>query len=118
MKRLVLFISMMGLLTASLPESAHQRRRPRSRRHSRRGQRLHLGGPSPAARLVALLALFNRQLMSFLLLPFLILTGLAIGVGWLWTRRDPSAQTVQRENPRIHSKCWQLSFSHCCFSLC
>ena len=49
-------------------------------------------------RLVALLALFNRQLMFLLALPFLVLAGLAVGTGWLWTRRaDPSAQTVQRE---------------------
>jgi len=49
-------------------------------------------------RLVALLALFNRQLMSLLALPFLVLAGLAVGAGYLWTRRpDPSAQAVQRE---------------------
>ena len=49
-------------------------------------------------RLVALLALFNRQLMSLLALPFLVLAGLAVGAGWLWARRpDPSAQAVQRE---------------------
>jgi uncharacterized membrane protein (DUF4010 family) len=49
-------------------------------------------------RLVVLLALFNRQLMSLLALPFLVLAGLAVGAGWLWTRRpDPSAQAVQRE---------------------
>lgn len=49
-------------------------------------------------RLVALLALFNRQLMSVLGLPFLVLAGAALGVGWLWTRRpDPSTQAVQRE---------------------
>jgi uncharacterized membrane protein (DUF4010 family) len=49
-------------------------------------------------RLVALLALFNRQLMSLLVLPFLTLAGLAVGVGWFWTRRaDTSAQAVQRE---------------------
>jgi uncharacterized membrane protein (DUF4010 family) len=49
-------------------------------------------------RLVALLVLFNRQLMSLLAMPLLILAGLAVGVGWLWTRRaDPSAQAVQRE---------------------
>ena len=49
-------------------------------------------------RLVALLALFNRQLMSLLALPFLLLAGLAVIVGWLWTRRaDSSAQAIQRE---------------------
>jgi uncharacterized membrane protein (DUF4010 family) len=49
-------------------------------------------------RLVALLALFNRQLMSLLALPFLLLAGLAVGVGWLWTRRaDSGAQAIQRE---------------------
>jgi uncharacterized membrane protein (DUF4010 family) len=49
-------------------------------------------------RLVALLALFNRQLMYLLALPFLVLASLAVGAGWLWTRRpEPSAQAVQRE---------------------
>ena len=49
-------------------------------------------------RLVALLALFNRQLMSLLALPFLVLAGLAVGVGWLWTRRaDKNDQAVLRE---------------------
>ena len=49
-------------------------------------------------RLAALLALFNRHLMSLLALPFLVLAGLAVGSGWLWTRRaDPSARAVRRE---------------------
>jgi uncharacterized membrane protein (DUF4010 family) len=49
-------------------------------------------------RLVVLLALFNRQLMSLLALPFLGLAALAVAGGWLWTRRpDPNAQAVQRE---------------------
>jgi len=49
-------------------------------------------------RLAALLALFNRQLMALLALPFLLMAAAAIGGGWLWTRRaDPSAQAVQRE---------------------
>ena len=49
-------------------------------------------------RLFILLALFNRQLMSLLYLSFLVLAGLAMGVGWLWTRRaDTAAQGVQQE---------------------
>jgi uncharacterized membrane protein (DUF4010 family) len=49
-------------------------------------------------RLAALLALFNRQLMSLLALPFLVLAGLAVGAGWLWSRlADPNSQTVKRE---------------------
>ena len=49
-------------------------------------------------RLVLLLALFNRQLMSLLAVPFLIFTALAVGVGWLWTRRaDPDAKAVRRK---------------------
>jgi uncharacterized membrane protein (DUF4010 family) len=48
-------------------------------------------------RLIALLVLFNRQLMSLLALPFLIMAGLAVGVGWLWSRwADKSTQKVQR----------------------
>jgi uncharacterized membrane protein (DUF4010 family) len=49
-------------------------------------------------RLAVLLAIFNRQLLFLLLLPFLVLAGLAVGIGWLWTRRvDASAEAVQRE---------------------
>lgn len=49
-------------------------------------------------RLIVLLALFNRQLLSLLAPSFLILAGLAIGVGWLWTRRaDPNARKVVPE---------------------
>ena len=49
-------------------------------------------------RLAALLALFNRPLMSLLALPFLALAGVAVAIGWLWTRRPDSETTpVQRE---------------------
>ncbi len=49
-------------------------------------------------RLAALLAIFNRQLMSLLVLPFFVLAGLAVGVGWLWTRRaDVNAGALPRE---------------------
>jgi uncharacterized membrane protein (DUF4010 family) len=50
-------------------------------------------------RLVILLALFNRQLMALVYIPFLAVAVLAVGGGWLWTRRaDKSAQAIQRES--------------------
>ena len=49
-------------------------------------------------RLAALLAMFNRGLMSLLDLSFLVLALVAIGAGWLWTcRADKAAQAVTRE---------------------
>jgi uncharacterized membrane protein (DUF4010 family) len=49
-------------------------------------------------RLVALLGLFNRQLMARLALPFLVLAGLAVAGGWLWSRRsDANVSTIKRE---------------------
>jgi uncharacterized membrane protein (DUF4010 family) len=49
-------------------------------------------------RLAALLALFNRQLLSELLLPFLSLATGALVIGWLWSRRpDEDTSEVQRE---------------------
>jgi uncharacterized membrane protein (DUF4010 family) len=49
-------------------------------------------------RLVILLALFNRQLMALLYIPFLAVAVLAVGGGWLWTRRaDRNTQEVRRE---------------------
>jgi len=49
-------------------------------------------------RLAILLALFNRQLMALLWAPFLVLAVLAVGGGWLWSRRaDKNTQDVQRE---------------------
>jgi len=75
-------------------------------RRAKREQQPHLfsGGILIASgmmylRLAALLALFNRQLMSRLAVPFLILAGAAVGIGWLWSRRtDPSAQNLKRES--------------------
>jgi uncharacterized membrane protein (DUF4010 family) len=49
-------------------------------------------------RLVILLALFNRQLMQLLYIPYLTLAVAAVAVGWLWTRRaDKNTQEVERE---------------------
>jgi uncharacterized membrane protein (DUF4010 family) len=53
-------------------------------------------------RLAILLALFNRQLMLLLALPFLVLAGAAILAGWLWTRQaDKDTREIQQqEQPR------------------
>ena len=49
-------------------------------------------------RLAALVTLFNRQMMSLLIVPFLVLSALALGGGWLWTRvRDENPDKVQPE---------------------
>jgi uncharacterized membrane protein (DUF4010 family) len=49
-------------------------------------------------RLALLLALFNRALMSLLLVPFLFLALGALVVGWLWSRRvDQGAGDFKRE---------------------
>jgi uncharacterized membrane protein (DUF4010 family) len=49
-------------------------------------------------RIVALLGLFNRSLFMTLGLPFAALAGVAVGVGWLWSRRpDPDSGEVERE---------------------
>lgn len=78
-------------------------------RRAKREQHPHLfaGGILIASgvmylRLVILLALFNRELMLLLYVPFLVLAALAVGFGWLWTRRaDKSAQDLQPEaNPK------------------
>lgn len=39
-------------------------------------------------RLAVLLALFNRELMTRLAPTFIVLAGLSVGAGWLWSRRD------------------------------
>ncbi|MDD5543776.1 MAG: MgtC/SapB family protein [Acidobacteriia bacterium] len=49
-------------------------------------------------RLVALVGLFNRQLMAILAPAFLVLAALALGAGWLWSRRpDPTSKEIKRE---------------------
>jgi len=49
-------------------------------------------------RLAALVTLFNRNLIGFLGLPFMLLAGAGLGIGWLWTRLpDAKAGEVARE---------------------
>ena len=49
-------------------------------------------------RLAALVTLFNRGLIARLWLPFLVLAGAGMGVGWLWTRlSDGKEGTVERK---------------------
>ncbi|PSH04876.1 MAG: MgtC/SapB transporter [Acidobacteria bacterium] len=50
-------------------------------------------------RLVALLALFNRQLAAMLAVPFLVLAAAAIAIGWFWSRRpDVLVSELKRES--------------------
>ena len=50
-------------------------------------------------RLVVLVALFNYQLVRLIGVPFLVLAGLALVIGWLWTRRaDPSTASAGHEH--------------------
>ena len=49
-------------------------------------------------RLIALLALFNHALLRLVLVPFLVLAGIAAGTGWLWSRRADHAQTVTQDS--------------------
>ena len=53
-------------------------------------------------RLAILLALFNRQLMLLLWLPFVALAGAACLTGWLWTRRadGEAGEVAQKDQPR------------------
>lgn len=49
-------------------------------------------------RLFALVALFNHQLVRTLAPDFLVLAGVAVGVGWYWSRRpDASMAKIKRE---------------------
>jgi len=74
-------------------------------RRAAREQRPHLfaGGILIASgvmyiRLVALLALFNRQLGAMLAPAFLTLAAAAIATGWFWSRRpDPDPSPIKRQ---------------------
>lgn len=74
-------------------------------RRAAREERPHLfsGGILMASgvmylRLVALVALFNQRLVAILAPAFLVLAGVAIAVGWYWSRRpDVSMDKIKRE---------------------
>lgn len=52
-------------------------------------------------RLAALLALFNRDLMGRLALPFIVLGSMAILIGWLWSRKGyAGATTIKPLEPK------------------
>lgn len=75
-----------------------------ARRSAKEQQHPHLlaGGILMASgmmyfRLVVLVALFNRQLAVILAPDFLALAGLAMAVGWLWSRRPDLGSEIRRQ---------------------
>ncbi|MFZ0303575.1 MAG: MgtC/SapB family protein [Terracidiphilus sp.] len=52
-------------------------------------------------RLAILLALFNRQLMALLLVPFVVLAVVAVVAGWLWSRRPDKSTQVAQQKPEL-----------------
>jgi uncharacterized membrane protein (DUF4010 family) len=101
----VLFAALLGgaysstLTTLVLAKRAREQSRP----HLYSGSMLVASGMM-YLRLIALLAIFNRQLLARLGMPFLLLATAALLGGWLWTRISdaPGAQTAappQQKNP-------------------
>jgi uncharacterized membrane protein (DUF4010 family) len=81
------------IATVVLAKRASQEERP----HLFAGAIL-LGSGAMYLRLVALVALFDRALMTMLAPCFFALTGLAAAGGWLWSRRpDVNTAEVKRE---------------------
>lgn len=78
-----------------------KRSRKQSRPHLYSGSMLVASG-AMYLRLLALLGLFNRQLLERLGLPFLLLAAVALLGGWLWTRRpdDGNTESVQALEPK------------------
>ncbi len=87
------------LATVVLAKRAHEQSRP----HLYSGSMLVASGVM-YLRLLALLGIFNRQLLQRLELPFLVLAAAALFGGWLWTRVPDhggaeAEQTLQPKNP-------------------
>ena len=79
--------------TAALARRASREKRP----HLFAGAMLIASGMM-YLRLAVLVALFNRNLIAMLALPFVFLAAVAGGAGWLWSRlSDASSEEVQRE---------------------
>jgi len=102
-----------GVLVAALLGGAYSstlttvvlanRAREQSRPHLYSGAMLAASGVM-YLRLLALLGIFNRQLLHRLGLPFLLLAAAALLGGWLWMRRPDQGgtkaeQTLQPKNP-------------------
>jgi uncharacterized membrane protein (DUF4010 family) len=71
-------------------------------------------------RLVALLALFNHQLVATLAPAFLVLAGVAIGAGWYWSR-GPDASRLKSNaslSQRTPWNSWRRLVSQRCFWPC
>jgi uncharacterized membrane protein (DUF4010 family) len=87
------------LTTVVLAKRSHEEPRP----HLYSGSMLVASGVM-YLRLLALLAIFNRQLLHRLGVPFLLLAAAALLGGWLWTRLQDgagskAAQAFQPKNP-------------------
>jgi uncharacterized membrane protein (DUF4010 family) len=59
-------------------------------------------------RLAVLIGIFNRQLLARIALPLLVLAGIGLAVGWLWSRLpDDKSQELKREYvPRNPLELW------------
>jgi uncharacterized membrane protein (DUF4010 family) len=80
------------LTTVVLAKRAHEQSRP----HLYSGSMLLASGVM-YLRLLALLGIFNRQLLYHLSLPFLFLAAAALVGGWLWTRFPDPEPHVQEQ---------------------
>jgi uncharacterized membrane protein (DUF4010 family) len=87
-----------GLYSSTVTTVAMSRRAAREQRPHLFAGGILIASGMMYVRLVALLALFNRHLAVILAPSFLVLAGIAIAVGWFWSRRpDDTAAQIKRE---------------------